>query len=181
MNDNQNTEPLTLDDVSPPSTPAKPEIKKIPITDEDKERFFKSFLSDMPYEETFSRLGGKIRITLRTLTVGENYDIFRQIDLDRKSGKAKNEDSYLMTVVQYRLGISLAAINGIKFAEGHTKTEFTTDEKTGQTYVGACAEELQQWPVHKLAGFVETFNLFETKVQQLTSEVADPDFWIAGV
>lgn len=179
MNDNL-AEPAQLDDVIPPSTPQPPLVKKIEVTDEDKERYFKSFLSDEPYQETFARLGGKVKITLRTLTVSENYDIFKQIDLDRKTGRAKNEDSYLMTVVQYRLGVSLVSVNDVPFADDCTKEDFKTDEKAGVSYVAKKAEALQGWPVHKLAGFVETFNYFETKVQQLTAEVADSDFWKAA-
>ena len=174
-------EPERLEDVYPLPAPAKPEPKKVELTEEDKERFFKSFLSDQPYEETFSRLGGRLKITLKTLTVEENYDIFRQIDLDRKNDRAKNEDSYLMVVVQYRLAVSLVAINGTKFNEDITKADFATDEKAGLTYVGKRVEELKKWPVHKLAGFIDTFNLFENKVQQLTSEVANEDFWKAAV
>ncbi|NBQ70443.1 MAG: hypothetical protein EBU46_17070, partial [Nitrosomonadaceae bacterium] len=144
----QSTEPERLEDVYPVTPPAKPEPAKIVLSDDDKERFFKSFLSDEPYEETFSRLGGKLRITIRTLNVDENYDIFRQIDLDRKTGKAKNEDSYLMTIVQYRLAVSLVAVNGVPFAPDCDKTSFETDEKAGLTYVGKRAEELRAWPVH---------------------------------
>ena len=179
MNDTTNnlTEPQTLNDVIPPPTPV-PEAKKIIVTEEDKERFFKSFLSDTPFEDTLSRLDGRLKITLRTLTVDENYDVFRQIDLDRETKRAKNEDSYLMVVVQYRLALSLVAVNGAAFCPGVTKLDSET--KDGRSYVQQRIAGIQGWPVHKLAAFVDTFNSFEAKVQKLTMEIENPDFWKAG-
>lgn len=172
-------QPATLNEVVPAAQ--KPtERPKHPVSDEDKERFFKSFLGDAAYHETMALFNGKVKVEFRTLDVKENYEIFNQVDLDRKSGKAKNEDSYLMEIVQYRLAVSLVSINGKPFAPELTREAYTPSD-ANVSYVSARAAELKTWPVHKLAGVIGKFNEFEEKVQQLTGEISNTDFWKAGV
>jgi len=172
-------QPATLNEVVPAAQ--KPaERPKHPVSAEDKERFFKSFLDDSPYHETVALFDNRVKLEFRTLNVKENYEIFNQIDLDRKSGKAKNEDSYLMEIVQYRLAVSLVSVNGKPFAPELDRDAYTPSD-ANISYVSAKAGQLRAWPVYKLAGVFNKFNEFEEKVQQLTGEISKTDFWKAGV
>lgn len=163
--------------------PIDTEVKEveIPVSDAEKEIFFKCFLSDEPYNETINILGGKLKITFRTLSIEENDDIFKQIDLDKEANRAKNDDSYMMMIMQYRLGLSLEQINGKEFLPDVTKEQYEYDPEDKQSYVYARAWELKKWPIPKLAGITEAFNKFEKKVKYLTDKVFEQDFWKADV
>jgi hypothetical protein len=169
--DQTNIEELVLDNL--------PAVSSGPfISEEDKEKFFKSVLSDKPFIHTVDLFGGKMKITLRTMTVEENNDIVNQINKDKTTGVAEDNDAYFVTISTYRLGLCLVDIDGVPY-QAIDKAGYKETEK-GTTYIRARAEAMRAWPTFKLSAFLSAFNDFESKVVKLTSEVNTSNFWTAS-
>jgi hypothetical protein len=169
-------EPIKVAETPAVVEPPKPEPPK--ITDADKEAFFKCFLSDSPFFYDQSLLDGKLVVKFKTLTVEESDDVFRQINLDIKADKAPKDDSYLQTIVQYRLGLSVAEINRQPFAPDFQKDKVAVEGNV--TYVSQRAALLKQWPVPKLVAVIDAFNDFEKKTTYLIDQALNADFWKAA-
>jgi hypothetical protein len=173
-----NTDIETMTSINPSIEMAPESIFNSPITEDDKERFFKSMLSDDPYEETFELFGGQLRLTFKAMTVQENSDVVSQIILDRKHGVAADNDAYLITVTAYRLSLCLKAINDQVYST-ITKTEYApTEEKN--SYVFARTEPMLSWATPKLSSYIDAFRAFEHKLIKLTAEVQNKNFWKAS-
>lgn len=166
-------------DPAPLTNDPMPQIKpvEVQITDIDREKFFKAFISDQPFCEEYSLFEKKVTVKFKTLTVSENNDVFRQISLDNVAGIAKNEQSYMVVITLYRLAQSLQEINGEKFSD---TTKETFIEQENLTYVKAKADTLLNWPAFKLTAFLEAYRMFEEKVERLTAAVQEPSFWKAA-
>lgn len=152
-------------------------LDSIKVTDEEKEAFFKSFLSDEPYRERISLFDGRFTAVVRSLTVQENDDVVRQIRKDVVSGLAAKDEAYYVKLITYRLALSLVELNGEPFAPEISHTSLPTDK---DTYVSRKADKLLAWSVHKLAGLQDAFKKFELKLMKLTATLDDPVFWKAG-
>jgi hypothetical protein len=158
-----NTEPKT----------DKPEVK---ITDSDKERFFKSFLSDEPFEDDYDLFNGKVPIVFRTLSLDENDIVFKQISFDQAKGIAKSDDSYILKIVEYRLAGCLVSVNEQPFCEDITPESHPPDAEAGTTYLTERLKVMQKWQTQKLGAMTKRFNEFEAKVQKLTDESFSENF-----
>lgn len=157
---------------------AAPLVGKTNITPENKENFFKAFMADKPYSEDVPMFGGKASVKFRTLTVEENHDVLRQIEMDEESGLAKNNDGYFIIIQMYRLGLSIEEIDGKPYLRNITKDK--VQDKKGSSYVQERAADMQTWPTFKLSGFIDAYNTFEQKVLELTKAMQDPNFWTAA-
>ncbi len=154
--------------------------KKSNITDAEKEAFFKCFLAEQNYSEKIGLFDNKIPIVIRTLTNKENNDIIKQIVLDQKSGLASNNDSYFITILSYRIALSIDKINNLPFQPEITAEVFPDNLEKGLTYVKERAKVIDAWPVFKLSAIQEAFRVFEEKILELTNEVQNPSFWKPG-
>jgi hypothetical protein len=152
--------------------------KRIELTLEDKERFFKSILADKPYQETVYLFDGQLAITFKSLTVQENSDIVSQIVADRKNGTASDSDAYMITVSSYRLALSLVSIEEKAFSTITRASHVSMDEK--DTYVLARMKPLLAWTTPKLSVFLDAFQTFESKAIKLSAEVQTKNFWKAS-
>lgn len=151
------------------------------ITEAQKEAFFKTFLADQLYQETFELLGGNFVIVIRSISMEENADILKQIAYDRVANRiSPNDDYYLSRVSHYRLGISLVSINDKPFAEEITRETKPGDSKTGTSYVSERADLLAKWPMVKLAAVQTKMGELDQRVLSLLDSVSNRDFWKAG-
>ena len=147
---------------------------KVNITDKDKENFYKAFLSDSTFQDEFWLFDKKVKVTFKSISVDENNDVFKQIRLDEKNGLANNSEGYLLTIMIYRLGLSLESIEGFEFEFPEIK------EEEGNTYVAQRSEIFKKWGNFKLSAFLKVFMEFESKLFQLEQAVLDPNFWKAA-
>lgn len=154
------------------------DVKNVTISDEDKERFFKSVLADRPYEEVTYLFDGQMKLRFRSLTVQENTDVVNQIVADKKNGVAADNDAYFITIATYRLGLSLTAIDDNVFSSV-TKDNFSAMTEK-DTYILARARPILSWATPKLSMILDAFQLFEKKLVKLTGEVQTPNFWKAS-
>jgi hypothetical protein len=148
------------------------------ISEEDKEKFFKSVLTDQPFQETVSLFDGKLNIVLKTMTVAENNDVVQQINNDKEKGLAENNDAYFITISAYRLALCLVSVDEKEFSK-ISKSDYKENEE-GVTYVRARSLVIRDWPTFKLSAFLEAFNSFESKVLKLTKETQTQNFWKAS-
>lgn len=150
----------------------------VEISQEDKERFLKSVISDSPYEEVLDLFDGKLKVKFRTMTVQENTDVANQVLADQKNGKASDTDAYFITIAAYRMGLSLMEINNNPYSNT-TKDNFSPSYEK-DTYILARAALILNWPTIKLSAFIDIFNQFEKKLIRLAAEVQNPNFWKAS-
>ena len=153
--------------------------KGVELTEEEKEKFFKSVLTDTPYEDTVNLFDERLTITLRTMSVEENNDIVEQIAKDKEFGNAENSDAYFITISTYRLALCLLKVDDKEYSNISKKTFKAEDP--GTTYIRARALKMREWPTFKLSAFLDAFNKFESRVVKLTNAVQQQNFWKASV
>jgi hypothetical protein len=164
--------------ISPSIEMQRERINNISLSDTDKENYFKSILSDKPYEETVDLFDGKMRATFRVMTVQENSDVVNQIELDRKAERTSDNDSYMITIAAYRLCLSMVNVDNQPFSNITKENYKPADEN--DSYVLARAKVTHNWATAKLSLFLDAFQKFEAKIIRLTNEVQTPNFWIAS-
>lgn len=151
---------------------------RIAISDEDKERFFKSILSDKCYEETVPLFDGQVNMRFKSMTVRENSDVVAQVEQDKKNGVANETDAYYITISCYRLAVSLVSVDEKPYST-ITKDNFSPSTEH-DTYILARSRMLMDWSTSKLSAYLDAFQTFEKKLVKMTSEVQTPNFWKAS-
>lgn len=148
---------------------------EVTITEKDKENFFKAFLADKCYQETYTFFNKKFAVTFRTLYANEPRDILKQIQYDIDNKRARNDDSYFIQMQAYRVGLSIVDLNGVPFCPDiNSKTP--EDIVQGITYVKLRADELLKMPDFKVVALIDRHNYFDRKVLKLIEAIKDPNF-----
>lgn len=155
---------------------------KVVVTDEEKERFYKCFITDTTFEDEKPLFDGKTKVVFKSITVDENNDIWRQVSKDQAAGLAGGTESTLLLISIYRLAMSLYSIDGVPFFTLEiTKDNYEVSiDKPNTTYVRAKADKFKDWGTFKCAIFLRAFAEFESKLFQLEKEVTTPNFWKAA-
>jgi hypothetical protein len=148
------------------------------ITQEEKERFLKSVLTDKPYEETINLFDGQMYLKFRAMSVDENSDVVNQIVNDKKNGIAADNDAYFITISTYRMALSLVSVDNAQYSS-ITKDNYTPSNEK-DTYILARSNQMRLWSTPKLAIFLDAFQTFEAKLLKLTNEVQTVNFWKAS-
>jgi hypothetical protein len=151
---------------------------RIDITEQDKENFLKSVLSDRSYEEAIPLFDGQLKVRFRSLTVQENTDVVNQIVADKKAGVAMDNDAYFITIATYRLGLALVSVDEKVYSDINKDTYLTVGDN--DSYIVARAKSFKSWPTYKLSLFLDAFQKFEAKIIKLTNEVQTVNFWKAS-
>lgn len=169
------------DKASPLLDPLEQNIIAPPkVTPDDKEKFFKCFMAEQPYTEKVSLFGGKFVIEFKGLTVEENDDIMKQIAMDQEKGLAKSNDSYFINILQYRLAACIVSLNNVPFQKEVTKENFPYNFEENTFYIKSRISIFETWPTAKLAAVTDAFRQFENKLNYLTKEATNEDFWKAA-
>lgn len=153
-------------------------VKKVNITEDDKERFLKCILTDQPYEELVSLFDDQLLVKFKAMTVQENSDVVMQVVADKANGIAGDTDAYFITLASYRLGLCIVSINDKPFSD--IKKNNYTPKDADDTYVIARSKLFLGWSTYKLSVFLDAFQKFEHKVLELTKEVQTQNFWKAS-
>ncbi len=148
----------------------------IEVTETDKEKYFKCFLSDQPYTETISMFDGSVNVKFKALNVEENEDIIKQISIDKDNGVTLSDDSYFLNLVLYRMVQSIQEINDKPFKPENHKTESVKD---GDTYVKENLKYIKSFNSFKLNALILAFKKFEDKINLLTEAIQTRGFWKA--
>lgn len=180
--DNNTEAKVPSEMMNPAIDPLVDRLYKEPvITEDNKEDFFRAFMTDEAYEEEVPLFGGKAKVKFTTMTVEQNNDILRQIAIDQELNLAKNQDEYFIKLMSRRLGLMLVELNGVPFAPEVTKEAFPLDPKTGDSYlVRKSTKVTEKWHSFKLSAIIEAFRTFEKKVENLTKETLNENFWKAA-
>lgn len=175
MQDEIKVDEIKVEEVKDTVTPPPIVQRKSTVTESEKEEFFKAFLAEKCYQEKVEMFAGKANVTVRTLTNKENSDILKQISMDVARNKGKNDDSYFITIMSYRLGLAIVELNGLPLNTSDEKEDLAN----GISYVSIRSKVFSEWPIFKLAAIQEAFRTFEAKVLELTMEIQNPNFWKA--
>lgn len=145
----------------------------VEITDQDKEKFFKAFLLDQPYEEEVSLFGGKKTLKFRALTSQQLSDIFRQLTKDYDEGYIDNGFGRDNQLEVYRLSQAVVEEDGepIDLPEKEDDADIN--------YITKAADRYKSFASFKLIAYLDAFSKFLLKCEELGKKVFDKDFWKA--
>ena len=112
------------------------EIDLVKITEEDKLLWLQSLVSEMPFRHRFSYYGGKLRITLRMLSVADQDAILAQINRDCEQKRYPLTDRYEFSN-RYTVAMSLAAIevNGEEYSSPTSLALWEAQLESGENLV----------------------------------------------
>ena len=157
---------------APPGTEEKletmsqvPEVIKddkgeLPITEEDKNKFFDAIMRDDFYYEDLPAFDGKMTVKLRTRMMTEGEEI---IDYVRKMD-VKNIVDLELGMGKCNLAYALVKINSTVYDNG------TLSERI---------KRLDSLPVPKFIALLELMRRFDVKIGKLEKLSVSPNFWNA--
>ena len=154
------------------------EAEKLGVTDENKQEFFKCFLANKPYEETFQLFDGQTSIVLKSLTTKETNAIFNQLRKDERNLVMTNDPVYAITLSNYRIGCALKSIDS-KDVYPEVNINSYTPKDDSDSYVKFRSAVLDDWNVFKVGAVSDAFNKFEAKQMFLTNHIQTKNFWKA--
>lgn len=154
------------------------ELNKLGITEDNKLEFFKAFLADKPYTETFSLFDGQSSVTFKSLSAKETKAIFNQLKKDERNLVLTNDPVYAVTLSGYRVSLAIVAMDGKELAPEVTIDNFKPDNED-DSYVKARAALMENWSVFKVGAISDAFNKFEEKQIFLTNHIQTKNFWKA--
>lgn len=154
------------------------EATALGITEENKLEFFKCFLADKPYTETFELFDGKCSVKFKSLTTKETKAIFTQLKKDERNLVLTNDPVYAITLSNYRISMALTEMDGKPLAPDVTIDNFVPDDAE-DSYVKSRAALLTDWSVFKVGAISDAFNKFEAKLVFLTNHIQSKNFWKA--
>ena len=169
-----------------PTTPASIETplkqplsapETIDVTEDDKLRFFKAFISDQPFTDSISLFDGKVVVEFKVQTREEIDDILRQTFLDDKEG-ITGRKTYDYRLACYRMVVSIHSVTGFEWTGNKVTKKTHTDENS--TYVAARYDLIKNWNISKVGSILESFQRFEKKVFALEKAVNNQVFWRAS-
>lgn len=155
------------------------EKEEFTISEEDKQNFFKAFLSDTPYSEEMALFDGQFKLKFRTMTTRETTAVYDQLRQSQSNLELTNDPNYIVTMTNFRLAISLIEIDGVPFNQDITLENYKPKDEY-DSYIKARAEKFKNWPIFKLSGVIEAFKAFEHKVVSLTDAIQTENFWRAA-
>lgn len=155
-------------------------FKKPPVTEDDKEEFWKCFLANKPYTERVKLFGGRQTIQFRSLTHAETEDIDAQKVKDYKNGLLKTDENYAYQLLLYRLSLQLLSIDDELVELKPSKASFGPAGDKDNTYLFSRIEAFNDWQAFKLAAYAQSLNYFNLKVTELTELIRDINFYEAS-
>jgi len=164
--------------ITPPTPKVEDALKEVKekLTEEEKELFFKSFLSDKPFIGVETIFKGKIPLKFAALTIKQNNSVMLQMQYDREVGTAMTTDKYLIQVIQYKVAASLLEFNNTPFAQDITEETYPANAAEHTTYLLKRLKLMESWGVYKISSITEAFNRFENKLRALTEESFKENF-----
>jgi hypothetical protein len=157
------------------------------VTEDDKIQFLRHLLSKGRFYKTYTIMGGKIKVTFRSRTDGENLAIWEQGKHDLRSKEAggadrlSNEVELQAQLIKYQLTASVSSVDSNDGPERfHELLSIKDDEEVSEEDVvfhkmmeRFGGDTPPAWYNILYAQFME----FERLYQWLTARAHDPDFW----
>ncbi len=145
----------------------------VKIEGEDKDNFVSSVLSGGRFKRTYSRYGGKMKITMRSRTVAESTAIMKALDYASKEEGVDNMPELMTRTLYYQMVVGLAGLD--MGDEGETFPELTTAQLEN---LDETSKELtKDWNEAKYSTIQNAAGMFDRLVHQLTLRAHDSDFW----
>lgn len=149
----------------------------VPITDSDKDTYFKAMLFDTPIELPVLSMEGNVTVICRTLNVYENDLVYVALEQAMKERQVP-ASVWEGLCQQYRMSMQLVKFNGkpldcLRFnADGDTKKDAEILlEKSKQIYN-------MSMPKYNL--LIRALNVFQYKINKLNEAIYNQGFWNPG-
>lgn len=162
------------------------EKEVIQITEQDKEVFLQAVLGGIPFVKTYSCYGGRLQITIRTLTPAEIDLCFQQRMLDVNAERIKTQADELEILTRYRAALQIVEIrtdvNVQRFPRSLNDwvAQVPTDKTNEDTALPAIWKAFQtqacQNEMRHRSVMTSVFK-FNQLVRRLEDNSANPDFW----
>lgn len=146
----------------------------VPITQEDKDAYFKAMLFDLPVELPIVSMEGKVTIVCRALNVYENDLVYVALEKAMKAHKLPAA-MWEGLCQQYRLVMQLVKFNGtpmdcVRFDE-------PGDSQKDADVLLEGAKRIYKIGMVKYNLFIRSLNVFQYKVNKLNEAIYNQGFW----
>ena len=157
----------------------------VEATDLDKQTFLQAILGNIPFEKCYDLMGGRLQLTVRTLTPEELDMCYRQCYVERRRGEIQTEKDFWERLMRNRYCLQLVDLRSGQMV--HEMPRSLADWSKGQA-----ADEGEDTLIKRIRLYLyETVFKTETIVRLVGSTVADfnrlvtkleanamnPDFW----
>lgn len=156
----------------------------VDVTEKDKMSFISAVLGGKRFRKTYERMGGRVKITMRSRTVPETDEVMRQLERDRKNENLESMTEIMVRTWHYQMVIGLEKVEmadqaPIEFPELdlNSKPGDSSDEYLLQE---AGRRVTQGWHEHLYSMIQNASRHFDQVVQALTLRAHDADFWNAA-
>lgn len=149
-------------------------------TDEDKLEFVESVLASRRFEKEVSRLGGKVRMRFRTVTVPEEDAITEHLNGKIAGGLIQNSEEWTLEYQRARLVCMLSEVilGGEHKKYPMLKESLHADEKELVAGLSRLVRELPaEWPTSVYGMAVQCMKEMDDTYTHLMSRAYDPNFW----
>ena len=149
------------------------------ITPEDKEAFITSIISGARLVLSFTRLGERFHISIRSRTVPETQAIFQALKHEIDDAKLITQTDYTIRLRSMMLAAQVVTLNGIDNVTLATPLNRTIDS-IGKTVEPAWLGQANHWNgisegVQSIAW--ECLNEFEDKYWMMVEDAKNANFW----
>lgn len=146
----------------------------VPITQEDKDVYFKSMLFDTPIELPVFSMGGNVKVVCRALTVYENDLVYAALERAMKDRKVV-PSVWEGICQQYRMAMQIISINNVDFGCLRFNTPGNIDEDAEALIKKA--DFVYKLNTAKYNLLLRSLNVFQHKITRLNSATYNQDFW----
>lgn len=146
----------------------------VPITDEDKDTYFKSMLFDTAIELPITSMQGKVVITCRALNVYENDLVYVALERAMKDHKLP-PTAWEGLCQQYRMVMQVVRFNGTLLDYTHFDTPGNTNEDAGKLL--EAAKSIYSMSMAKYNLYLRSLHVFQYKVNKLNEAIYNQGFW----
>lgn len=146
----------------------------VPITNEDKDTYFKSMLFDTAIELPITSMEGKVVITCRALNVYEHDLVYVALE------KAMKEHKLSPTVweglcQQYRMVMQVVRFNGVLLDYTHFDVPGNPEEDAKKLL--EAAKSIYSMSMAKYNLYLRSLHVFQYKVNKLNEAIYNQGFW----
>lgn len=157
---------------------------EIEVTDQDKFEFVQSMLGLQPFRKTVEILGGRLKLTIRTLTPEELELVWKQVYSDYRNGQLQNQLDENERLRAYTTALRITAITGLaqRVTIPQTLAEWRTVVKaTDESLIAAIWKQFRAIvPTESMYRLFTTAAADFTKlVLKLEANSTNPDFFKA--
>lgn len=154
------------------------DLRKVGISDGEKDLFMKALLTDHPVTFKIELFNGQVALEFRSRSMHEQQRVLDMIRLDQKENLIPNDDPAMVytRLQQYFVAIMLRRFNNELFSDLEVKSTNTL-EQDAPAIRKVFEEKVKPLSHLKWNAILNGLRIFEEKCRQLSEHCANEDFW----